>query len=65
MSLVSIAGCLSAPLLRSHLGYKTLILVSAALHAALYGGMILLNQFAIIMGAAVTGSRLVTRFPIL
>ena len=55
MSLVSMVGGLLAPPIRSVVGHKTLILVSALLHVAVYVGMIILTEWAVILGSMVTG----------
>ena len=55
MSLVSMAGGLLAPPFRTVMGHKTLILVSALLHVAVYVGMIMLTEWAVILGSVVTG----------
>ena len=55
MSLVSMAGGLLAPPFRTVMGHKALILVSALLHVAVYVGMIILTEWAVILGSVVTG----------
>ena len=55
MSLVSMVGGLVAPPLRTVMGYRSLMVVSAFLHIAVYVGMIVLTEWAILLGSVITG----------
>ncbi|XP_063682390.1 uncharacterized protein LOC134817182 [Bolinopsis microptera] len=55
MSLVSIVGGIIAPPLRTVMGYRSIMVFSALLHMAVYIGMIILTEWAVLIGSIVTG----------
>jgi hypothetical protein len=48
-------GGLIAPPLRTVLGHRSLMVLSALLHVAVYAGMIVLTEWAVLLGSVVTG----------
>ena len=53
--LTTIPASLSVPLLRRYLGYKSLIVATTFLHSGLYVGMIVLKEYAVMVGVVITG----------